>query len=413
MTRFIGLAFLATAAALCGCASAPPAGPFLEKIDLFEADKEGYKLYRIPGIVVTTRGTALAYCEARKSDKGDWGDIDIMLRRSTDGGRTWSPRRHIAHFGVKVPKNPAALAQKLATPEESTVNNPVLIVDRKTGAVHFLYCVEYARAFHCRSDDDGLTFSRPVEITPVFEQFRRDYDWRVIATGPAHGIQLRSGRLVVPVWISTSTGGHAHRPSVASTIHSDDHGKTWRRGEIALPDTAEHVIPNETVAVELADGRVMLNSRTESPAHRRLVTISPDGATRWSPPRFQSELLEPICMASIVRLTTTADSDKNRILFANPHNLDRADKNEQPGKPRDRKNVSIKLTYDEGQTWPVNKLLEDGPSAYSDLAVLPDGTVLCFYERSEIRPGTRTNYGKLTVARFNLQWITDGKDALK
>jgi sialidase-1 len=252
-----------------------------------------------------------------------------------------------------------------------------------------------------RSDDDGVTFSKPVEISATFEKFRPEYDCNVIATGPGHGIQLTNGRLVVPVWLSTGAKGHG--PSVTATIYSDDHGETWQRGEIAIPDTSEWVNPNETVAVQLADGRVMLNARSLGKKNRRVVTTSPDGATRWSKPKLDNALLEPICMASMVRFSSQPAGDKNRILFSNPDNLSRADGKETPGGHRDRKNLSIKLSYDEAQTWPVNKVLEAGPSAYSDLAVLPDGTILCFYERPKL----------LTIARFNLEWLTDGKDSLR
>jgi Neuraminidase (sialidase) len=408
------LALTAALVGMSGLTGLRAAEPRLEKIDLFESGADGYALYRIPGIVVTTKGTLLAYCEARKTGKGDWGTIDIMLRRSTDNGRTWQPRQHIAHFGPAVPKNPVALAQKLATVEEQTVNNPVAIVDRQNGQVHFLYCVEYARCFYLRSDDDGQTFSKPVDVTSTFEGFRSDYDWKVIATGPAHGIQLENGRLVVAVWMSTGTGGHAHRPSVTSVIFSDDHGRTWQRGQIAVPNTDQYVYPNETVLVQLADGSTMLNVRSESPVHRRLITISKDGAAGWSKPEFDQQLLEPICMASIVRLSKSPASDKNRIVFANPHNLDRADGKAKAGASRDRKNVSIKLSYDEGKTWPVDKVLEPGYSAYSDLATGPDGTIYCFYERGRAdRTSKRpTSYSYLTLARFNLQWLTDGKDRL-
>jgi sialidase-1 len=388
--------------------------PRLEKIDLFEAGKEGYALYRIPGVVVTPRGTVLAYCEARRTGKSDWDTIDIMLRRSNDGGKAWEPRRQVAHFGPRVPKNPVALAKKLANDDDTTVNNPIAIVDRNTGSVHFLYCVEYARCFAMRSDDDGQTFSTPVDITACFDEFRPEYDWKVLATGPGHGIQLANGRMVVAVWLSTGTGGHAHRPSVTSTIYSDDSGKTWRRGAIAVPNTGEFVNPNETVLIELADGRVMLNVRSESEAHRRLVTVSNDGATGWSRPAFDDALLEPICMGSIVRLSTRPRGDKDRILFANPHNLDRADGKGKPGVGRDRKNLSIKLSYDEGRTWPVNKALEPGYGAYSDLAVGPDGTIFCLYERGgDDGSGKRaSSYTHLTLARFNLEWLTDGRDSL-
>ncbi len=244
------------------------AAPLLEKTVLFTAGQDGYALYRIPGIVVTTRGTVLAYCEARRTGKSDWDTIDVMLRRSTDGGKTWSPRQRIANVpGPKV-KNPVALAQKLASPDDVTYHNALAIAEAN-GTVQFLFCLEYSRCFRLQSDDDGLTWSAPVEITGVFEKFRPEYDWKVIATGPAHGIELKNGRLLVPVWMSTGTGGHAHRPSVTATIYSDDHGRTWQRGDIAVPNTPDWIFPNETVAVQLADGRVLLNVRSESKASRR------------------------------------------------------------------------------------------------------------------------------------------------
>jgi sialidase-1 len=386
--------------------------PLLEKQDLFTAGEEGYALYRIPGIVVTARGTVLAYCEARKGDRGDWGTIDILLRRSTDGGQTWGPRVMMAQVEGPHHKNPVALAQKLARPEDKTYNNPVAIVDRKTSAVHFLFNLEYMRAFHMRSDDDGQTFSKPVEITGTFEEFRRDYDWKVLATGPGHGIQLSSGRLLVPVWLSTGTGGHAHRPSVVSVIYSDDHGRTWKRGDIAVPNTTDWINPSETVPLELADGRVMFNARSESKAHRRLIIYSRDGATGWSKPQFHPELLEPICMASAVRLSKRAAQDRNRILFANPDNLTRADGKETPGAGRDRRNLTVKLSYDEGATWPVMKPLEPGLAGYSDLAVGHDGKILCLYERGGLE-GSAYKTQALALARFNLEWLTDGKDLLR
>lgn len=411
MRRFIAL----TACCLFAFSPSPTsqlaaAEPLLEKIDVFKAGTEGYVLYRIPGIVVTAKGSVLAYCEARKNAKGDWGTIDILLRRSTDGGKTWSAAQKLSDVPGPKAKNPVALKQKLATEDEVTYNNVVMFADR-VGPVHALYCLEYARCFYIRSDDDGQTWTAPVEITKTFDEFRSDYDWQVLATGPGHGIQLRNGRLVVPVWISLGTGGHAHRPSVTSTVYSDDGGKTWHRGAIAVPDTPELINPNETVIVELADGRVMLNVRSEAKRNRRLVTVSPDGATGWSKPKFDDALLEPICMGSIIRHSTVATGGKNRILFANPHHLDRADGKTEPGRNRDRKNVSVKLTYDEGATWPVNKSLEAGFSGYSDLAVLPDGTALCFYERGSVDGKSSYSTGLLTVARFNLEWLTDGADS--
>jgi len=377
------------------------AEPFIEKQDLFTAGEDpAYKIYHIPGIVVTAKGSVLAWCEARKRPAGvsDWDDIRILLRRSTDDGKTWSAPKSIANVEGPKQKNPFALKMKNVDPNDVTYNNPVLIAD-KDGAVHMLFCLEYERVFYQRSDDDGVSWSQPSEITAAFEPFKKHYDWKVLATGPNHSIQLKTGRLVVPVWLSTGTGGNAHRPSVTATIYSDDQGKTWKAGDIAVPCTEEWINPNETVAIELNDGSVMLNVRSESKAHRRLVTTSKDGATGWSRPKFDAALLEPICMGGIVRYNHGGQS---LILFSNPHNLDKEKGKAEPGQSRDRKNVSVKISRDEGQTWPVNKLIENGPSMYSDIAVTPSGAILCFYGR-----GTKPGFAGvgLTLARFNLEWL--------
>lgn len=385
--------------------AAPVAGavePFLEKQDLFTVgDDPAYQLYHIPGLVVTARGSVLAWCEARKRAAGvsDWDDIRLLLRRSTDDGRTWGPPRSIARVDGPKRKNPFALRMKNVDPNDVTYNNPVLIADRD-GTVHMLFCLEYERVFYQRSGDDGVSWSPPVEITACFDAFKKGYAWKVLATGPNHGIQLKNGRLVVPVWLSTGEGGNAHRPSVTATVFSDDGGRTWQAGEIAVPCTDTWINPNETVAVELADGRVMLNVRSESKAHRRLVTTSPDGATNWSEPKFDEALLEPICMAGLVRYDHGGQS---LLLFSNPHNLEGGRGGEpEPGKSRARKNLSVKISRDEGATWPVNRLLEDGPSAYSDLAVTPAGTILCFYGA-----GSKLSFAgsSLRLARFNLAWL--------
>ena len=396
------------------CGLLPRVGPVawaddVVKTDLFVAGQGGYNLYRIPGIVVTRHGTILAYCEARKRDSGDWGPIDVLLRRSTDGGRTWLPRQQLVQVEGNLPINPVAAAQDLDKPGENTVNNPVAIVDHETGVVHFLYCLEYMRCFYMRSRDDGVTWTEPVEITSTFDAFRPEYAWKVMATGPGHGIQLRhgkyKGRLVVPVWLSLGTGEHAHRPSVAATVFSDDQGRTWQRGEIAVSDTPEFIHPSETIIVQLSDGSVMLNSRSESTRHRRLVTVGPDGATGWSTPRFDQALLEPICMAAIVRVREPGKEQPGLIAFSNPHNLSRRQGEEIAGRPRDRVRLSIKLSDDEGRTWPFHRALEEGFGGYSDLAVLPDGPLLCFYERGST--DGRNNYrpGRLTVARFDERWV--------
>lgn len=263
------------------------ATPFLEKSDLWQADKE-YFQYRIPGIVVTKSGTVLVYCEARRTGN-DWASIDILLRRSTDGGRTFSEPKVIAHVTGAISRNPVAIERKQASPTDVTYNNPVAIRDRN-GAVHFLFCLEYMRVFYMRSDDDGVTFSSPREITKAFDRVRESYAWRVVATGPGHGIQLENGRLLVPVWYALGTGGNGHHPSVNGTVYSDDGGKSWKASDVVMRSTPDFPDPNETTAAQLADGSVMLNVRTESKENRRTVIVSPNGASDW-----ESRICKLIC----------------------------------------------------------------------------------------------------------------------
>jgi len=342
--------------------------------DLFTAGEHGYVTYRIPGILAHG-DTVLAYAEARRDGFGDWADIDVVMRRSTNGGKTWEPMRVLVDSG------------------KDTVNNPVMIAGKKAGEVHFLYCVNYAKAYYRRSEDGGRTFGEAKEITGAFETLRRHYDWNVIATGPGHGIRLRNGRLLVAVWLST--GGKRHRPSRVSTIYSDDNGGTWQAGEL-LADTLPN--PSETYAIERRDGSVLLNIRNEATEHRRAISVSANGATGWSTPRFDSQLVEPVCMASLIK------HPKGGWLFSNPDNLEATYVDAAKTVNRDRKNLTVQWSGDEGKTWTAKKVLEAGLSGYSDLAVTKDGSILCLYERGGLDKNIfRT--GRLTVARFSLDWV--------
>lgn len=380
--RRLALKTLVAAGLPSACAS--PAPPAVDKHDLFSAGQGGYSHYRIPGVVATPRGTLLAYCEARLNSRHDWSTLDVLVRRSPDSGDSWSEPYRISDVPGPKEENPAAVAAGYGEPYGPTYNNPTAIAARD-GTVHLLYCLEYMRCFYVRSLDDGRTFSDPVEITPVFERFRKDYDWRTLSTGPGHGIELRNSRLVVGVRLADAKGRSPLRHTAVSTIYSDDGGDTWERGEIAIEHSPETVNPNEPIVVELAGGRVMMNVRNESPRKRRLVVHSPDGATRWSAPRFDDALWDSGVMASNIRV------DERTIAFANPHSLD------------DRSNLSVRLSRDEGETWQAARTIEAGPSAYSDMTVLPDGRICCFYERGD-EAGTEL-YGRLTLARFTPDWI--------
>jgi sialidase-1 len=354
----------------------------ITKIDLFQQNDGRHALCRIPGMVVTPKGTILVYCEGRIGSGSDWAESEVVARRSTDHGETWDEPRVLSST-PKDAQHSKFARRKGEPPAGFTTNNPLMIASHN-GIVHFFYCVEYARCFYRTSTDDGATFSEPLEVTKTFEAFRDRYDWGVIATGPGHGIELKNGRLIVPIWMSTGENGHS--PSCIGTIYSDDAGKAWRAGEIvAGGPRADLENPSENILVELSDGRVMMNIRHNSQPHVRAVAISPDGATGWSKPKLDEQLPDPICMASLARF------DSNTILFSNPNN----------NANRDRKNLTVRLSHDDGASWPTSRTLEPGPSGYSDLAVGKDGEIYCLYERGEKKAAE-----KLTFARFNRAWLT-------
>ncbi len=363
----------------------------LTKTTLFQAGEAGYTTYRIPAIAVTEQGTALAFCSARRGRGGDWDRNDIVLRRSEDGGETWSP------------------ATVIATHDEQVVDNPVPIA-AADGTVHFLYQEHYARVYYTRSTDEGRTWEAPAEITGAFEAFRPEYDWKVVAPGPGHGLELRhgpdTGRLVVPVWLckpDKSIPGGDHRPSCVATVYSDDSGRTWQRGEI-VADTSERIVhPSEHTAAQLADGRVMLNIRSESSEHRRLVTTSADGATGWSEPVFDGALFEPVCFGSLLNLRHQ-DGQDDLLLFSNPDSRHRTSYVRESIRFRWRENLAVKLSRDGGKTWATQRVVEPGVAGYSDLAEGPDGTIYLLYEGGALRGRGGNAY--VACARFGLDWLT-------
>lgn len=332
---------------------------------VFKNGADGYHTYRIPGLVVTTKGTLLAFCEGRKTGRSDHGDLDLMLKRSEDGGKTWSDQQIVHEEGGTA---------------NITIGNPCPVVDKSTGTIWLPFCRNNDRVFMTHSTDDGKTWAKPVEITADV----KDPGWGWYATGPGHGIQLEigehRGRLVVPCDCGDSKGwGGWDKKGRSLMIYSDDHGKTWQRGEI----TAKGM--NECEVVELADGSLLVSMRNYHGKNRRAFAISKDGGQSWSEPEHHDQIYCPTCQSSIHRYSL---EPKNIILYSGPGGSGRS-------------NLTVRASYDEGKTWPVAKVLQEGPSAYSDLTVLPDGTIACLYETGE-----KGAYETITFARFSFEWLT-------
>ena len=357
-----------------------PQGSAPTSIDVFVAGENGYHTYRIPSLIATRSGALLAFAEGRRAGTGDAGDIDLLLRRSRDRGATWSPLQVIGDNGPNTFGNPCPVVDRdtgtiwlLSTQNLGTDREPDIIAGTGAGS---------RTAWVMKSGDDGVTWSAPVEITSSVKRA----GWTWYATGPGIGIQTRDGRFVIPA-NHAEAGTGVHRSHV---VLSDDRGKTWTLGASADEGT------NESQVVELADGQLMMNMRNH-PAraeNHRLIATSADGGRTLSRARPDAVLVEPPAQASLIRFTRMPAHDRNRLLFANP-----------AGARRER--MTVRVSQDEGATWPIGRVIHEGPSAYSSLVVLDDLSIGLLYER-----GTSSPYERITFARITLEWLSDGKDGL-
>ena len=345
----------------------------IERQELWIAGDGGYHTYRIPAMCVTPKGTVLAFCEGRKHSRSDWGEIDVLARRSTDGGVTWGEQLVVA-------SDPGM-----------TVGNPAPVVDADTGTIWLLLTKNPAdkgeavirkggaqrTVWVTYSEDDGVTWAAARDIS---QDVKRP-GWTWYATGPCHGVQLKSGRMVIACDHRAAPTSERGEEMYSHAIYSDDHGKTWRIGGVVGQEGT-----NESAVVELADGSVYLNCSDQHKRGRRVAAWSRDGGESFPDVRFEDTLIEPACEGSLERVRATA-SGQDTILFCNPASSA-------------RDTLTIRESVDGARTWSKGRVLEAGKAAYSDLAVLSDNTILCLYER-----GTESAYERLTLARLSLENI--------
>lgn len=353
--------------------------------DVFVSGKDGYPNYRIPSLVVTARGTLLAVCEGRTKNN-DHAANDLVLKRSGDGGQSWSPLRLVRDEG------------------DATCNDPVMTV-LESGRVLLFFARfpaeahtkevvpgwegKVSRHFVMHSDDEGTTWSTPREVTRMVKLA----DAQASSQGAGIGMQLKSGakrgRILIPMWQRIGEGDKVE--IFAYVAYSDDGGDSWHRSEPVPHGRGDgrpwHNI-SEAALIELNDGRVMMNGRNANgpfPFHRKL-SFSADGGETWTECREEKQLPEPQCQAGLIRVQV---GDASALLFANP--------NSQDG----RKNGTVRLSRDEGRTWPHARVLMPGAFRYNCLSQLPDGTLLCLFEHGP------TKTPKITLARFHPNWVIE------
>ena len=355
------LTFLPLTILFLGCqdAAAPKVEPVYEDTVVFQSGAE-YFTFRIPSIIEVPNGDLIAFAEGRESLR-DEGDIDLVMKRSSDLGQTWGELQVIIDNGP------------------DTAGNPAPVFDRTTGRLWLPYCTNPADDPYDRdvwitySDDLGDTWAESRKLTPDV----KPSDWIWYATGPGRSIQLASGRLVVPA--NHSLEGNIRRSHV---FFSDDQGETWEVGGIVEPAT------DESQVAELNDGRLMMNTRIPDDTHYRGVTISDDGGESWGPLFYDETLVDPMCQGQPSQYI-------QGLYFSNPAT--------QVPQPRDH--MTVRLSLDNGQTWPIGREIDAGPPAYSALAELTDGRIGLLWESGDFLP-----YETIRFAAFNRAWLQAGDE---
>lgn len=326
------------------CKSLPPAVPQ----DLFKAGESGHKIYRIPSIITTKKGTLIAFAEGRVDGGGDTGDINLVMRRSEDNGNTWSPIEIIWDVKKDVCGNPCPVVLEngdiLLPVTWNSGKEPEHMIKNghsKFGRIPYLM----------KSTDDGKTWSKAKDITAMADK----EEWMWYATGPGNGIQLKhgkyKGRVVVPCANSTVKGGYN-----SHVIYSDDNGETWNYSNDIGPGS------NESTVVELSDGTLVFNTRQQTnKSGFRGQAISKDGGTTWQQYTNKSSIKDPTCQASFISYSDDI------LLFSNPQGKGRAD-------------GVIQVSNDGAKTWKKLVDLPKGGFAYSSMTVLENGDVAILYE---------------------------------
>lgn len=351
---------------------------------VYQKGDNGFDTYRIPATVQTTRGTILAFAEARKHSRSDTGDIDLVVRRSLDGGRTWSEIITVWDDAGNVCGNPAPVVDR-------TTGRILLLSTWNDGTdhereIHARTSKDSRRVFVLYSDDDGLTWSKPREITSSVKR----PEWTWYATGPCHAIQLQKGKHKGRIVVSCNHGLFQDGKSAGSyshLIYSDDHGQSWAIGGEGQRDG------NESTVAELKNGDLMLNMR--GPRHKnradngscRLIALSHDQGLTLAPQYYERALVEPVCNGSSINYASKGRLTRT-LLFSNPSH------------PTKRKDMTVKISRDNGKTWETACRLSDDPAAYSDMVVLTNGDLGVLYETGKESCYERIEFTVLPAALF-------------
>lgn len=351
------------------------------RTELYHPGDYGSANYRIPAVITAKDGSIVAVTDKRKYNEGDLPqDIDIVCNRSIDGGRTWSEPYTIAQgTGVNHGFGDCALAWS---------NDEGGLIAGFVGGVGLWNSTPSnpIRSYISRSYDNGQTWSEPVDITHfIFGDncvVPEHKTWRASFFGSGNGLRTSTGRIMFVAAIRETTAQSLNNYAV----YSDDNGVTWQLSGRAS------VGGDEAKVTELVDGRILMSIRH---AGKRWYNISEDGGETWMPATSTwNDITAPACNGDLIRYTSVYQGhNKNRLLHSVPYGTQRTD-------------VTVYVSYDEGETWPVSKVIVPYSSAYSSLCVLPDGTIGLYVEEE---PNGTSGYSTVFY-NFSIEWLTDGND---
>ncbi|MEO6188399.1 MAG: sialidase family protein [Ginsengibacter sp.] len=355
------------------------------KVPVFVSGTDGYKNYRIPAILSAPDGSLLAFAEGRVHGAGDFGDIDIVMKKSMDTGKTWSRLQVVVDADSLQAGNcaPVVDAYDHNYPQGriflfyNTGNNHESEV-RKGNGLRKAWCKT--------STDNGLTWSTAKDITtevhrPMQLQINPGYhfpeDWRSYANTPGHAMQFQNGKFKGRIFVAANhSSGNPKSDFTDYSAHgyyTDDHGKTFH-----LSETINIAGSNESTATELSDDKLMMNSRNQRGNVRaRIVSISSDGGATWDTTYFDKTLIDPVNEGSL--LTVGHKNGKNIIAFCNAADT------------KHRDNLTLRISYDDGKTWKKSFAIDKGTNvkvdftAYSDLVKLGDKEIGVLYERDNYK----------------------------
>ena len=359
-------------------------GAIIEKKDVFVA--AGRSHYRIPSISISNKGVVLSFANRRMDTVADGAkEVHLVMRRSTDGGRNWEPiEDFFAREGWVATIGTATMDSSDGTVMVSYSRSPradYAHARTENGAVE-------SGIFMAVSRDEGKTWIHERMIIHPDNAGYRGHSHGsspgvVLFSGPHHGRLLAPARFQHKPGEELDTLQNHH---YNCTLYSDDHGKTWQTGGPVQVGTGEGCL------AELSDGTIYYNSRAYFLDGKRRIARSYDGGETFEDFAVDDTLIEPTsggCNAGMAGFPKKLSGGKDLILFSNPAG-------------DEREKLTIRLSRDGGRTWPVSKVIHEGPAAYSSMAVSADGTIFVLYENGEKHP-----YEKISIAWFNLKWLTN------